>query len=272
MMRILSLGAGVQSSTLALMADTGALGEKPEAAIFADTQGEPKAVYEWLDWLERQLSFPVYRATRGSLWEAATTVKTTRDGQRSYVPIGIPVFTIDGLNKKGMGKRQCTRTYKIEVIQREAKRLLGKKRIRASDGVLVEMWIGISTDEAQRAKPNAAPWVQARWPLLEKGISRADCLRWMAEKGYPTPPRSACTYCPYHDDAAWLALTPLEFQDAIIKERQLQDAYAKATAIKSKPFFHSSRVPLNQVEFSPRAHDPNDENTEAVECEGMCGL
>lgn len=271
MKHVLSLGAGVQSSTLALMAAHGEIGPMPMAAVFADTKGEPKAVYEWLDWLEKQLPYPVYRASKGDLWKAASTPKITKDGQRSYIPIGIPVFTVEGL-KKGMGKRQCTRTYKIEVIQREVRRLLGLKRISSKSGPLVSMWIGISTDEAQRAKPNAAPWVQARWPLLEHGISRAQCLEWMKAKGYPLPPRSACTYCPYHDDAAWMALTPEEFQDVVQKEKELQAAYASATAIRGVPYFHSSRVPLDQVTFKPTAHDPFDENTEAVECEGMCGL
>ena len=49
-MRILSLGAGVQSSTLALMIERGDL-PMVDAAIFADTKGEPKEVYDRLDWL-----------------------------------------------------------------------------------------------------------------------------------------------------------------------------------------------------------------------------
>ena len=35
LIRILSLGAGVQSSTMALMAERGEFGVKPDAAIFA---------------------------------------------------------------------------------------------------------------------------------------------------------------------------------------------------------------------------------------------
>tara|TARA_R110001606_G_scaffold340650_1_gene488896 strand:- start:353 stop:583 length:231 start_codon:yes stop_codon:yes gene_type:complete len=58
--RILSLGAGVQSSTLALMIEKG-LVPMIDAAIFADTGAEPKKVYEWLNWLEKQVSFPVLR-------------------------------------------------------------------------------------------------------------------------------------------------------------------------------------------------------------------
>lgn len=50
---ILSLGAGVQSSTLALMAARGEVPGFPklDCAIFADTQDEPASVYRWLEWL-----------------------------------------------------------------------------------------------------------------------------------------------------------------------------------------------------------------------------
>ena len=51
----LSLGAGVQSSCLALMAEKGET-EKPNFAVFADTGDESEATYQWLDWLESQLS------------------------------------------------------------------------------------------------------------------------------------------------------------------------------------------------------------------------
>ena len=42
-LRVLSLGAGVQSTTLALMAAHGEIGPMPDAAIFADTGWEPQA-------------------------------------------------------------------------------------------------------------------------------------------------------------------------------------------------------------------------------------
>jgi len=64
---VISLGAGVQSSTIALMAAHGEIAPMPDAAIFADTQAEPVSVYRWLDWLETQLQFPVHRVTAGNL-------------------------------------------------------------------------------------------------------------------------------------------------------------------------------------------------------------
>lgn len=71
--RTLSLGAGVQSSTLALMAADGTL-PKVDAAIFADTQWEPQRVYDHLAKLEKVLAgagIPLYRVTVGSLREDA---------------------------------------------------------------------------------------------------------------------------------------------------------------------------------------------------------
>ena len=65
MKHIISLGAGVQSSTMALMAAKGEITPMPDAAIFADTGWEPKYVYDWLDWLETQLPFPVHRVSGG---------------------------------------------------------------------------------------------------------------------------------------------------------------------------------------------------------------
>ena len=65
MLTILSLGAGVQSSTLALMAAKGEIKPMPDCAIFADTGAEPQGVYDYLDWLEKQLPFPVHRVMEG---------------------------------------------------------------------------------------------------------------------------------------------------------------------------------------------------------------
>jgi 3'-phosphoadenosine 5'-phosphosulfate sulfotransferase (PAPS reductase)/FAD synthetase len=77
-LHIISLGAGVQSSTMALMAAHGEITPMPAAAVFADTQAEPASVYKWLDWLERQLPFPVARVTRGSLEQDGLIMRRPR--------------------------------------------------------------------------------------------------------------------------------------------------------------------------------------------------
>lgn len=52
-MRILSLGAGVQSTTLLLMSRHGDIAPL-DGAVFADTGWEPQEVYRHLAWLEQE--------------------------------------------------------------------------------------------------------------------------------------------------------------------------------------------------------------------------
>ena len=71
--RALSLGAGVQSSVLALLLSQSdsrllELGyPKPDVAVFADTGWEPDYVYDHLEWLEGQLDYPLVRVSSGNI-------------------------------------------------------------------------------------------------------------------------------------------------------------------------------------------------------------
>ena len=62
---VISLGGGVQSSVMALMASKGAFDRIPDCAIFADTRWEPPSIYEHLRWLAGQLRFPLYVVDNG---------------------------------------------------------------------------------------------------------------------------------------------------------------------------------------------------------------
>lgn len=121
---IISLGAGVQSSTMALMAAAGEITPMPSCAIFADTQAEPKAVYGWLDWLEGQLPFPVYRVTQGDLTAAALTILTNKKTGKDYYSNRIPAFVKTAKATEGQVGRHCTRDFKIYPIQRKVRGLV----------------------------------------------------------------------------------------------------------------------------------------------------
>lgn len=272
---ILSLGAGVQSSTLALMAARGEVGPMPLAAIFADTQAEPPSVYRWLDWLEKQLPFPVYRVTAGSLTERITTTRLNRKTGKRYYSNMIPAFTLNADGTKGIVGRSCTSDYKITPIMKKARQLGGIKRGQKTVGVI--QWIGISLDEVSRMKDSRDPWAESRWPLIELRMSRHDCLRWMKRNGFPTPPRSACSYCPFHSDAEWRRLRdnePEEFAKAVAVEKGLQAAHAAVTTegkMQGTAYLHQSLVPLGQVDFSTEEEN-GQVNLFQNECEGMCGV
>ena len=62
---VMSLGGGIQSSVMALMAGERAFDRVPDCAIFADTHWEPPSVYDHIEWLEGQLRFPLYVVDNG---------------------------------------------------------------------------------------------------------------------------------------------------------------------------------------------------------------
>lgn len=268
-LQIVSLGAGVQSSALVLMAAKGEVTPMPTAAIFADTQAEPASVYEWLSWLEKQLPFPVIRVTKGSLTEVALTLRTKRDGTGTWSKSVIPAFIKNPDGSRGTMQRQCTFDYKVLPLTREAVRLM--KEHKASS---VIQWIGISLDEVRRMKPSRDKRIENRWPLIEKRLSRTDCLRWMAENGFPKPPRSACIYCPFHSDNDWRRLRdeePKAFADAVQFDKDYRAIKSKTNNIAGQPFLHSSLKPLDEVDFSTDV-ERGQGTLWTNECEGMCGV
>src|SRR6185312_2391017 len=198
-----------------------------------------------------------------------TRLQRNRAGTKSYISVGLPAYT-DRDGVKGMRMRQCTRHFKIDPINAKLREFLGG-RPRKRDGVQIEVLLGLSADEVYRVKPHRKPWARSVWPLIDRGMTRADCLAWMQRHSYPLPPRSACTFCPYRSDEEWLALTPEEFADACAKERELQVAFAGATGNTSVPYLHASRVPLGTVKFKPR---PKGQQLSMFtnECEGICGV
>ena len=266
MKRFLSLGAGVQSSTVALMV---AVGELPpvDAAIFADTQWEPQNVYTWLDWLEQQLPFPVHRVTAGSIREGITAKQNTTGGKFAAVPWHI----LHENGDRGMGRRQCTREYKIAPLIKAKRQLLGyepRKRIPVG---ACETLIGISTDEASRMKDSTERWNTNRWPLIERNMSRTDCLRWMEKNGYPMPPKSSCIGCPFHSDAEWRRLRdhePEAWADAVYLDELIR---APMSGMAGQQFMHRKMLPLAQVDLSTD-EEKGQVNMFENECEGMCGL
>ena len=264
----ISLGAGWQSSTVALMAACGEIQPMPDGAIFADTQAEPRAVYEWLDFLCTQLPFPVHRVTAGNLREVI--MKPRKTGIYPIMPLPVYSLKKDG-RAGGLLNRSCTRDYKIIPINRKLRELIGlKPRQRAQKVIAVNQWIGISIDEISRMKPSREVWIEHRWPLIEAGMSRKDCGRWLTDRGFPIPPKSSCTFCPYHSDKEWASLTKSEFLDSIAVDELIRNA-RPGQLNSGSLFLHRSRLPLADVTLNPESAD-RQLNMFENECEGMCGV
>lgn len=249
--RILSLGAGVQSTTLGLLARDGVI-PMPDVAIFADTGWEPAAVYAHLDRLEREVFQPmgveVLRVSSGNIRSDAL------DPAHKFV--SMPTFTINADGSWGIGRRQCTNEYKLRCIKWKVRDLLGYPHPRpVPRGVYAEQYVGISRDEFDRAKDSGLQYLKSLHPLLylpgaadgEEGWTRTDCRRYLRVNGWGSTPRSACIGCPFRSNREWREMRderPAEWADAVAFDRSLR-LVPRADGIQE--FLHAARVPLDQA-------------------------
>jgi hypothetical protein len=269
-LRVLSLGAGVQSTTLALMAAEREIGPMPDCAIFADTGWEPEAVYRHLRWLRSPnvLPFPVHVVSAGDI---RADLLQASSGERWA---SIPAFTrtIAGARVDiGMIRRQCTKDYKIVPIRRKVRDLAGLTRRRSPKAPVVEQWIGISLDEAIRIKPSFETWRVNRWPLIERRMTRRDCIAWLKRHDYLIPPKSSCIGCPFHSDAMWRRMRdhdPPAWADAVAIDRVIRTGLR---GIRGEVYLHRSAVPLDEADLTT-LEDLGQLDLFGNECEGMCGV
>lgn len=262
---IISLGAGVQSSTMALMAAKGEITPMPVAAVFADTGDEPESVYKWIEVLRPLLPFPIRTACRIKHTLSEHIFDAIDRNKRVSKP---PLFTkpANSGESEGLLTRDCTGDFKVAVIQREARKIMAECGVKKC-----VQWIGISLDETIRIKPSRVKYSQHRWPLVELRQSRHDCLRWMDKNGFPTPPRSACVYCPHHSNEEWRRLRDNDsdgWQKAISFDAKIRTGIH---GVKAQCFVHRDCIPLGDVDLSR-----DDERGQGLlwgnECEGMCGV
>jgi len=263
---VISLGAGVQSSTMAIMA---AKGDFPpvDCGIFADTGYEPKSVMRYLEFLKKVLPYPIYIVSKGNIRDDMLAAK----GTTNFVVA--PFFTQNKITgKKGMVMRQCTNDYKIQPIRTKIRELCNvKKGKHFPKDKYVEQWIGISTDEAGRMKPARDKYILNRHPLIEAKMSRQDCINYLKKENIPLPEKSACIVCPYHNDAYWHFMKterPSEFADAVDFDKQVRNISRKED---EQLYSHRSCKPLDEVEFDKKETDKQLDMFNN-ECEGMCGV
>lgn len=261
--RVLSLGAGVQSTTLLLLAAEGRI-PRYDVAIFADTGWEPQAVYDHLDRIEREVAapagIPVERVSVGNIRDDALNPL--------HRFASMPMFVRKPDGTAGMARRQCTAEYKIRPIRQAVRSLLGAKLKangrpgRPPAGRAVVQSIGISRDEVTRAKDSQVSYSRHEFPLLDldgaadgrTGWKRTDCERYLRVNGYGDTPKSACVGCPFRRNKGWRALRdtdPQAWADAVEFDRSIRRGSARANAtgspLRGEFYLHASCVPLDEA-------------------------
>ncbi len=280
---MLNLGAGVQSTTLYLMHLRSEIQPLIECAVFADTGEEPAAVYRHLDWLRSLGGPPIFARSTGSRLGDDLRHGRNSTGQRFA---SIPAYTaaVEGANA-GIVRRQCTKEYKVEVIERFIRRemLNLEKGQRIPKGVSVYQSYGISLDEAGRSvrirgRLESRPWITPVFPLLERGMTRADCYGWLRDFGVPHEvQKSACVFCPFKSNAEWRRLRdadPEGWARAVEIDNALRvPGNVVNRGLDQKLYVHRSCVPLERADLGDGDERQYYFNLNwTAECAGMCGV
>lgn len=265
-LKILSLGWGVQSTTLAMMAALGEI-EKPDFAVHSDTTHEHQHTYEYVKkWSAFLEEHGVKVITVTDKAGAGLTVQW-----RTMATVQIPAYTTKADGKGGRIPRACTQDWKLtpqrQWISARLKELGYTKKPES-----VEMWVGISMDEVERMKPADVKYIKNRWPLIEKNMTRNDCVDWLKAHDIEVPGKSSCTFCPFHNKAGWkdLALKGgKDWEDAVAADEFIRDFRAPM-----KLYVQSQRIPLRDLEkiIKGEADAQQLELFENVsdECKGVC--
>lgn len=220
-----SYGGGVQSVAIAVLIAQGKL-PRPEVALIADTGREKRATWEYTDAHVRPLLAPL------GIEIVRVQGLASVDLYGHNGDLLIPFYTTGG---DGKARTLCSTEWK----QRPIRRWLRAHGYGPENPV--RLWLGISTDEAHRAKDSDAKWIAHHYPLLfDVPTNRAECLRLMEKAGLPTPPKSSCWMCPQMGPAQWKRQrdeAPDEWAEAIALDAELRQRDPNV-------FLHRSGKPL----------------------------
>lgn len=207
-----SCGGGVQSTAIAALIYTGKI-DKPDYAVMVDTGYEKTIVMEYV----RGTLIP-------KMAEVGVTLHIIRTSdyiEQRIIDDGgfclIPVFMRTGSGIKKM-RTCCNQHWKVGII-RKWLLSLGVKQYTSL--------IGISTDESHRQRAAHKGYYSNRYPLIEMGMDREDCIDCICNvAGWDEPPRSSCFICGQQNDGEWWRMaisSPDDFARAVEVEKQLQE-------------------------------------------------
>lgn len=245
--RVLAWGCGTPSTTLGVMSALGDL-EPLDAIIHADTQFEASETIEMRNWYVewfRQHGMRVEIVTGGSIKNKGSTAH-----------IHVPFFTSDG----GPLRRQCTNHFKIKPSKKRIRELLGYDATKPPHPPVasVEQWFGFTLDEFSRLKDSRVKFIVKRFPLIEKKMSRQNCMDYLKERELPIPPKSACLCCPYRKASEWQKIKeeyPCDWKEAVeFDEENRHNPLAERDASTADELYvYQHLKPLKDADFEEDA-------------------
>jgi hypothetical protein len=242
MKEILSFGGGTQSAAIAALIIQGKL-PKPDAIIIADTGYEKSTTWQYLEAVIRPALKSIGLEVHCVTQEWANAGLVSKNGKSVLMPL----FTAQS-DTVGKLTGYCSSEWKVRPMDRYLRKVLGIKKSEQ------KKWIGFSLDESRRAIRMMATddWEKGRirFPLIhDVPLRRHQAIREVEKMGWPTPPRSACYFCPNMSDDEWRDISPEELKLASKFEQQMQETDPFV-------FLHKSGKPILEVDFSKPDDQP----------------
>lgn len=236
MASVWSCGGGTQSAAIAALIVRGDI-PPPDYAVIADTGMEKSGTWRYMDdTLLPALASVGVELRRVKAQDFATVGLWGGKDGRSIL---IPAFTSIG---GGAGKMPnfCSHEWKTRVIERY---------MRSQNVSSYESWIGFSTDELRRVNAVSKGPRQKRYPLIERGMNRGDCIAAVLRMRWPSPPRSSCWMCPNMGAEEWRSVMASEDADKAIRF----DAEMRKT--DADVWLTKDMKPITEVDFSSQNGD-----------------
>lgn len=246
MLTVLSLGAGVQSSTILHMILNRDL-PPVDAVVYLDAGWEPKHTTDQADYLNdlcHRASVPFIQHTGPSIRAHLRKVIRSRKTKGKYQHLSIPLFTLANDGRRGQLPRRCTREFRLHPLFRMFRHeIIPADRQNGQPKPWIKVLLGISADEKHRAKPSREKWKVNAFPLIDLGADRRDCLLYLSKHKHPIPHRSSCVCCPYRSNLSWSILQendPENWEAACDLDSAVRNLGRPGTQL----FLHPSRTPL----------------------------
>lgn len=242
--RIYSFGAGTQSIAVMVAqaqgilknpydyfvwADVGHDSEDPQVAVYMENYVMP-----YCD----QHGIKMIRVAKTRYGKEDTVYKSLMRDNNNII---IPVRMTNGAPTN----RACTFDFKIAAVD---------KWIKSRGITHATVGLGFSIDETKRANNKNLIWMPYNlnrknkvlykrfdFPLLELGFSRHQSIVLVEKEGLPTPPRSACWFCPFKSRGEWIEdkkHRPEIVQKAVELENTINSKRRKIN--KSEVYLHPS--------------------------------
>jgi hypothetical protein len=230
---IWSCGGGVDSTAIAVLICQGQL-PVPDYALMVDVGYETDSTWAYV----HEVLQPRLRRAGCELHIIPTSQYTTTEliDNRGHCVLPVCHVATDGTKRKF--NTHCSGKWK---------QFVARKWLREQGVERCEQWLGIAAEETRRCHLSTVQWIELRYPLVEIGLTRTDCVYLIGQAGWPLPQHTSCYFCPNRDNAGWRRLYETEpefFAKAVQVEKELQTAQPGV-------YLHHSFKPLDSLPFLP---------------------